>query len=158
MYRRSTRAVTLDEVRGPIRAELAAHAERNQLTVDDSARLWLTHSDNLPATSVFGRALGRRANPADPDTSHDVLVVLVGKHLVIVTSGEKRGTVALSLPLVAASVSPGPHLNPESDAGFSVSGFPGDHNAPGTFFVGLGPESAGCYEVVRAAIVDAKSR
>ncbi len=157
MYRRSTRAVALDELPDPVRAELAAFAERNQLTVDDSVRLWLTHSENMPATSVLGRALGRRANSADPDTSHDVAVILLDKHLVIVTAGDKRGVASLSLPLIGASVSPGPHLDPSVDQGFSVSGFPGDHNAPGTFFVGLGPEPAGCYEAVRAAIVEAKA-
>lgn len=157
MYARSTRTVTLDEVPDRMRAELAAEAQRKQLTTADDARLWLTHSVNLPAKSTFGRALGRRANPADPDAEHDVLVALLTKYLVIVIAGDERGTAALSLPLLEASVSPGPHIAPANDNGFAITGFPGDNNAPGTFFVGLGPDDSGCYEAVRQAIAAAKA-
>ncbi|GAB10554.1 hypothetical protein GOARA_060_00050 [Gordonia araii NBRC 100433] len=157
MYRRSTRTATLADLPERVRAELVAHAEANQLTVDDSARLWLTHSVNLPAKSVFGRKLGRRRNSADPDAEHDVLLALLPKNLVIVTAGEKRGVGALSVPLSQAGVAPGPVLGPIEDEGFTVSGFPGDNSAPGTFFVGLGPDDAGCFEAVRDAIVEAKA-
>ncbi len=156
MYRRCTRAVALPAVPERLRAGLTVHAEANQLTVDDATRFWLTHSENLPAPTALGRAFGRRANPADPDAEHDVLVALLATHLVVVTAGDKRGLAALSVPLLAAAVSPGPRLG-GADEGFSVSGFPGEHNAPGTFFIGLGPDPAGCYEAVRQAVVAAKS-
>jgi hypothetical protein len=36
----------------------------------------MTHSENSPASSAFGKLLRRRANPSDPDEEHWTAVVL----------------------------------------------------------------------------------
>ena len=92
-----------------------------------------------------------------------MLVVLHTTHLVVVTTGENRGTAAISVPLSQASVRVGSALENSftavEDSGVTVGGFPGDHGQAGTFYIGLGPEPAGaeCAEAIRAAITDAKN-
>lgn len=159
MYHRSTSTTAVADLPRPLADELLRHADTQQLSVPADAQVWVTRSENLPATSGVGRLLGRRANSADPDAEHVTAVVLLRAHLVVVISGARRGTSAISLPLASAAISPGPHLRAVTDSGFSVAGFAGDANRPGTFFIGLGDDPAGsdCYEAVRAALVAAKA-
>lgn len=164
MYRRSTRETSLASLPPALADALARHAAAHQLALD-GARLWLTHSENPPAEGFLGKLLGRRANPVDPDVAHDTVLVLHRTQLLVATSGEKRGTAVLSVPLLQASVSRGSPLPagfasvPGANDGLSVSGFPGEHGRPGSYFVGLGPEpdAAECERAVTAAIAAAKN-
>ncbi|MCT7656981.1 hypothetical protein [Mycobacterium deserti] len=161
-YVRHTRPVQIDELPAHVRENLSAHAESRQLALG-TARLWLTHSENPPAGSAFGRLVGRRLNPADPDAEHITVLVLHPTHLLVVTDGAKRGTAVLSLPLMQASVAAGTGLGPAFDrladepGGFTITGFAGEQ--PGSYFVGMGPEpeAVDCFEEVRSAIAAAKN-
>jgi hypothetical protein len=161
-YVRHTRAVQLDELPGRVRDKLAEHAESRQIDLGN-VRAWLTHSENPPASSGFGKLLKRRANPADPDEEHRTIVVLHPTQVLVVIDGAKRGTSVLSLPLAQASLAPGPglagKLNAEAveSTGFTLTGFPGEQ--PGSFYVGLGPESDAqeCISAVRSAITAARN-
>ena len=163
-YRRSTRAVTLGEVPPVLRDAIADHATKHQLSLD-SVRAWLTHSENPPATGLFGKLFGKRANSVDPDAEHDSLLVLHRTHVVIATTGAKRGTAVLSLPLLQASVVRGSGVAarlamkvPGADDGMTISGFPGDEGRPGTYFFGLGtePAAADCFVALETAIMGVK--
>jgi hypothetical protein len=158
MYVRHTRSVQIDELPAHVRDTLMAHAEARQITLDKT-RMWVTSSENPPASSAFGRLFGRRANPADPDSEHTTLLVLHPTHLLVVTDGAKRGTAALSLPLMQASVAEGAGLGPVAadPGGFTITGFEGEQR--GSYYVGLGsePEAADCFSAVRSAITAAKN-
>lgn len=163
-YIRTTRAVTLAEVAPPLRDAVAEHAAKNQLTLD-GARAWFTHSENPRSTGLLGKLLGRRANPVDPDATHDTLLVLLPRHVVVATTGERRGTAVMSLALLQASVVRGSGVSarlamnvPGAEDGMTVSGFPGEEGRPGTYYVGLGAEAAAteCYTALEAAITNAK--
>ena len=162
MYLRRTRSVQIDELPAAVRDALTAHAEARQLSLD-GARMWITHSENPPSASTFGRLLGRRRNPADPDTEHTTVLVLHPTHVLVVTDGARRGTAVLSLPLIQASVTAGTGLGPALDhraadpGGFTITGFAGEQ--PGSYYVGMGaePEAAECFEAVRSAIAAAKN-
>lgn len=162
MYERTSGRITMAELPEQMRSAIAAHADGRQLVIDPASPVWLHHSVNRPSSSAVGRLLGRRANSADPDAEHDVAVVLHRTHVLITTAGARRGVAVLSLPLVQASVSPGTRVQLPGagvDAGFSISGFPGDEGRPGSFFIGVGPEPAGteCQEAVRTAVTAAKN-
>lgn len=163
MYRRSTRAVALADLPASMSDHLARHAAERQLELR-GARAWITHSENPPGTGLLAKALGRRANPVDPDAEHHTAVLLHSTHLVVATLGEKRGVSAVSLPLAQASVTRGSGIAARfgvasEDSGITVSGFPGEAGRPGTYFVGLGADAAGaeCAAAVEAAIVAAKN-
>lgn len=162
MYERHTQPGRLCELPPRISAKLTEHAESRQIDLRN-IRLWMIHSQNPPASSTFGKLLGRRANPSDPDEEHWTVVVLHPTQILVAIDGAKRGTAVLSLPLQQASVAPGLGLSAAlnhaaSDAtGFTITGFPGDQS--GTFYVGLGPEAAAaeCFSAVRSAITAAKN-
>ena len=136
-----------------VAAALRDHAASRQLTITDDLPAWSTRSINPPASSAIGRLRGRRANPADPDSENQTLVVLHPTHLLVVNSGAERGISALSVPLAIASIEA-----PESPDGFGVTGFAGDGGRPGSYYLGVGePQGAECREAVRAAIVAAKN-
>jgi hypothetical protein len=165
MYRRSTRALTMAQLPPSLAVALGRHAEGHQLVLD-AARVWLTHSENPAATSLFGKMFGRRANPLDPDSEHDSVLLLHTTHIVIATTGVQRGTSALSVPLAAASVVRGSALAAVIAAaaagaydGMTVSGFPGTEGRPGAYFFGLGhePAAADCFAATVAAIAAAKA-
>lgn len=164
MYRRTTRELRLDALPAPLSVALAEHAARHQLTLDPSLRVWLTHSENPVQAGLFG-LFGRRANPVDGDASHDGALVLHATHLCIATHGEKRGTAVLSVPLLSASMVRGSGVSarlaatvPGADDGITLSGFPGEHGRPGTYFFGLEPGAPleACASAVEAAIAAAK--
>lgn len=164
MYRRSTRESTLDELAPPVRAALTKHAEANQLVLGAGTRVWVTHSENPPAEGFFGKLFSSRANSADPDVAHDTIIVLHTSHLVFVTSGEKRGTSALSIPIAQASLARGNAVAAKlgvtgTDDGVTITGFPGQHGQHGSYFVGLGTDAAGaaCAEALEGAIVASKN-
>lgn len=163
MYERSTRMVRFDQLSMPLTQALAQHAEDNQITLADDMPAWLTHSINVPSQSILGKLFGRKGKRTDRDAEHDVLVVLHPRQVIIVTSGEKRGTEALDLPLEHATIRVGSPLETRfsavEDAGFTLGGFPGDQGKSGTFYIGLGSEPAGaeCAEAIRAAITEAKN-
>lgn len=163
-YLRTTRAVTVAELSAPLRDALADHATKNQLSLD-GARAWLTHSDNPPASGLFGKLLGRRANPVDPDASHHSVLVLISRHAIIATTGERRGTSVLSVPLLQAAVVRGSGVAarlamnvPGAEDGMTLSGFPGEEGRPGTLYFGLGnePAAAECFTALEQAIANAK--
>jgi hypothetical protein len=162
MYVRHTRPVLMRELAPQVREKLADHAESRHLDLA-GVRLWLTHSENPAAETGFGKLLRRRANSADPDVEHDTVVVLHPTHVLVVIDGAKRGTSVWSLPLAQASVVPGTaigatlgHSAAEAE-GFTLTGF--ESAQPGSFFVGLGPESAAaeCFSAIKSAIIAAKN-
>jgi hypothetical protein len=164
VYRRTTREADLGALAPGLSEAISAHAASRQIVLSQT-RVWVTHSENPPAEGFFGKLFGSRANSADPDTEHDTVLVLHPTHLLVATAGAKRGTSVLSLPLMQASVSRGNAIAARfagaamADDGLTVSGFPGEHGRPGTYFVGLGAEPAGaeCARAVEAAIVAAKN-
>ncbi len=164
MYRRTTRELPFASLSPELSQAISAHADSRQIVLSQP-RVWVTHSENPPATGFFGKLFGSRANSADPDTEHDTVLVLHPTHVLVATSGAKRGTSVLSVPLMQASVTRGNSIAARlggpmaSDDGLTISGFPGEHGRPGTYFVGLGPEaaSADCARAVEAAIVSVKN-
>lgn len=152
-YERTTTRADLSDLTATIAAALREHAESRRLTLTDDLPAWSTRSINPPAASWLGKLLGRRANPVDPDSEHQTLVVLHPTHLIVVISGAERGVAAMSAPLSLASIE-----QPESADGFAVSGFAGDAGRPGTFYLGVGePDGDECREAVRAAITAARN-
>ncbi len=166
LYVSSTRRLTFDEVPEPLRAEIVAHAARASLLLREVGG-WLTHRENPPSKSLFGRLFGSRSNSADPDPHHDVVLLLHPTHVVVGTHGPVRGSSVLSLPLAQATVARGgllaralgPGADAPSDDGLTISGFPGTDGRPGTFFVGLGagPDAEACFAAVSEAIVRIKN-
>jgi hypothetical protein len=166
MYLRHTQAVRLAELPDHIRNKLAEHTASRQIELSNP-RVWVTRSENPPASSAFGKLLRRRANPVDPDEEHYTVVVLHPTQILIVTDGVKRGTAVLSLPLAQASVATGTGLSATLNSattglgadpgGFTVTGFPGEQ--VGSFYVGLGPEvdAVECFSAVESAIAAAKN-
>lgn len=162
MYVRQTRSVDFDELPERMRTKLTEHAESRQIRLVD-LRLWLTHSENPPASSGLGKLLRRRANPTDPEPQHDTVVVLHPTQVLVITDRVKHGTTVLSLPLAQASVASGTGFGARLDAvagdtaGFTITGFPGEQ--VGSLYIGLGPEPAAaeCLSAVRDAISTAKN-
>jgi hypothetical protein len=162
MYVRNTQAVQLNELPAHIANKLAEHAEPRQIDLKN-VRAWLTHSQNPSASSGFGKLLRRRANPSDPDDEHYTIVVLHPTQVLVAIDGAKRGTAVLSLPLAQASLADGLGLTGTlkseaiDQAGFTLTGIPGEHT--GSFYIGLGPEPAAaeCISAVRSAITAAKN-
>ncbi len=159
MYRRTTTETRLSTLPPALAKELARHAAEHLISLDHPApRCWLTHSENPPAEGLFGRLLGRRANPVDPEAEHWTALVLQVTHILVATLGEKRGAVAMSIPLERASLSRGEPLAARyglagGEDGVVLSGFPGAEGPPGTIFVGLAGESgAACARAVEEAI------
>src|SRR5688500_6298739 len=92
LYRSSTRELPASSIPEPLATRVRAYAEQNQIILDDTrVRVWITRSENLPAEGFFGKLLGRRANPVDPDAEHDTLLLLHSTHLLLGTAGAKRG-------------------------------------------------------------------
>ena len=163
MYVRHTRSAKMSELDPRLRDQLIAHAESRHINLTD-VRLWVTHSENPPADSGFGKLLRRRANPTDPDIEHDTVIVLHRTHIVIAVDGAKRGTSVLSVPLIQASIATGAGIPATvakgvgESSGFTITGFGGDVR-PGSFYVGLGvePAAAECFTAVESAITLAKN-
>lgn len=165
MYRRQTTRLRFAALAPHLASALADHARARQLTLDAELPCWLTHSENPRAEGLLGSLLGRRANPVDPDAAHDGVLVIHATQLLVGTTGEKRGTVVLSLPLALASVVRGSGVSaklaaavPGADDGITISGFPGEHGRTGTYFFGLeaGAELEACASAVASAIAAAK--
>jgi hypothetical protein len=162
-YLRRTRSVHLNELAPHVREKLADHAESRQLELT-GVRMWLTHSENPPATSGLGKLMRRRANSADPDAAHDTVVVLHPTHVLVAIDGARRGTSVLSLPLLQASIARGTGLGAELDrlsgdtGGFTLTGIEGG-DRPGSYYVGLGtePDAAECFTALESAIAAAKN-
>jgi hypothetical protein len=162
MYVRHTHSVQFNELPTRISNKLTEHAASRQIDLRN-VRVWMTRSENPPASSALGKLLRRRANPSAPDQEHCTVLVLHPTQILVVTDGAKRGTAALSLPLAQASVTPGTGLSAGLDptagdqARFTITGFGGDQT--GSFYIGLGPEAAAaeCLSAVRSAITAAKN-
>jgi hypothetical protein len=162
LYSRSTRALAFAELEPSFRSAVVEHAAKHQLELA-SLRTWLTHSENPPATSFFGKLFGQRSNSVDPDPWHDTLIALHPTHLIVGTHGPKRGTSVLSLPLAQASLQRGSAgrgmPGAPTDDGITIEGFPGTVGRPGSYFVGLGPDAADeCFSAVESAVRAAKNR
>ena len=163
LYRSETRELPLANLPSPLLEKLREHTSKTQLTLE-GVRCWLTHSINPPAESFFGKLLGRRANPADPEAEHDTAVVLHPRYVLVASFGAKRGAIALSLPLAQASIARMSALaarlgGTASEPGMDLTGFPGEHGNAGSYFVKLGEDADGaeCYRAVEAAIVAEKN-
>ncbi|MDL9945788.1 hypothetical protein QSJ19_09340 [Gordonia sp. ABSL11-1] len=161
-YERTTVATDLDDLPTDMRAALGAYGLAHQLSLDDALPAWSTRSVNPPSTTMMGKLFRRRANPTDPDSEHQTVVIVHPSHVIVVISGSERGVTVLSTPLAIASITDGPTIGGvgSGETGFTITGLPGDAGWPGSFYVGLGPEPAGrdCAEAVRAAVVAAKNR
>ena len=105
LYVRHTRSVRIVELPRRICGKLAEHAASRHIDLND-VRVWLTHSENPPAGSAFGKLLRRRANRADP--------------------AEEHWTAVLSVPLLQASMTA--EAGSGEHAGFMITGFPGRAN------------------------------
>jgi len=153
LYVRHTQSVRIVELPRRVCGKLAEYAASHQIDLND-VQVWLTHSENPPASSAFGKLLRRRANPVDPDEEHWTALVLHPTQILVATDGAKRGTAVISLPLTQASLTAEPGFG--DPAGFTITGFPGEQT--GSCYVGLGPEpdAAGCISAVHGAISAAK--
>jgi hypothetical protein len=164
LYRSTTRSLSFDALPAALAAKVREHAAAHQLALD-GARVWLTHSENPKAEGFFASLLGRRSNPLDSDAEHWTCVVLHRAWILVATVGEKRSASALSLALTAASITRGQVLAGAfgavgpSDPGFSITGFPGDHGRPGSYFVKVGDDDDGraCFAEVERAVLAAKN-
>ena len=129
-----------------ISKKLTEHAESRQIDLRN-VRLWMTHSENPPASSGFGKLLRRRANPSDTDEEHwrktrdRGPVVTVGAGL----GGSRHWRQRRAEPCAGDA------------AGFTITGFEGD--LTGSFYIGLGPEAAAaeCFSALRSAITAAEN-
>ncbi|MCB9588361.1 MAG: hypothetical protein H6718_23335 [Polyangiaceae bacterium] len=166
MYRRSTSQASFGSLPPALREAFERHAAERQLILKGDERCWITHSENPPASGFFGKLLSRRANHLDPDVEHDSALVLHPTCLLVGTSGAKRGTFVLSVPLLQASVTRGSGLAarlgtsvPGVADGMSITGFPSHEGRLGTYFFGLGSEPAAeaCLNSVESAILAAKN-
>jgi len=165
LYESLTRSCPLQGVPAPLLAALEAQAGKASLSLG-GVHVWCTHRVNPAATSFFGKLIGRRANPHDPDAEHDMVLVLHPTHLLVGTCGASRGATVLSIASLVATVSRGSVLagafaqraDLPSDDGLTIAGFPGVEGRPGTYFFGMGgPEADACYAAVSAAVAAAKN-
>jgi hypothetical protein len=167
LYRSQTRSIPIPELPAALRNALLTHADTKKLKLV-AANAWLTHRENPASETMFGKLFSKRANSADPDAAHDMVLVLHATHLLVGTSGPVRGTAVLSLPLLVATVTRGsllagrvsrPGLDVPSDDGLTIRGFPGEQGNPGTYFMGLGAGAAAdaCRHAVMAAVEGAKN-
>lgn len=164
LYRSTTRACSVESLPAALAAKVRAHAAANQLALD-GARVWLTRSENPKAEGFLAGLLGRRSNPLDADAEHFTCVVLHRAWILVGTLGEKRGASALSLALTSASITRGQVLAGAfgavgpSDPGFSITGLPGEHGRPGSYFVKVGDDDDGraCFAEVERAVIAAKN-
>jgi len=163
MYQRTTTTADLSTLPPAIEAALRTYADEHQLEVTDDLPAWVTRSLNPTATSFLGKIFKRRANPTDPDSEHQTLVVLHPTHLIVVVSGAERGVSTLSVPLALASirdrlVAPAGGGSDVAEGGFTVGGPLGGDGRQGDFFVGTGPpDGERCRDAIRTAISAAKN-
>lgn len=154
-YQRTTTRADLSALAPGIGAALREYSDTHQLAITDDLPAWLTRSINPPSTSLFGKLFARRANPVDPDSEHQTLVVLHPTHLIVVVSGARRGTAALAAPLARATMDDELTDDSLASTGFTVTGF---HDGPGSFHIGVGaPDGTQCHDEVKAAIIAAKN-
>lgn len=158
LYLRETRPIELSAVPPALREAIVAWGARHQVALD-SVTAWHTHSVNPPGEGLLARLLGRRANPVDPDTEHDAVLVLHPTHLIVGTLGARRGVSVLGAPIMQCSVTRGSLLAARlggaapTDDGITLSGFPGAEGRPGTYFFGLGGAgSDSCFAAVESAV------
>lgn len=155
-YERSTRTTTLARLPEPIQAAMLKRASATQLTIDDRAPAYLTHSRRLRKPGLFARLTGT----ADKDTEHQTAFVLAAKDLLVATHGARRGTAVLNARLEDVEVaSLADRLNAMGlelgDDGVTVTGFPVSVEgvtSRGSYFIGLGPPEG---ENARAALIEA---
>ena len=167
LYRSETRSVPIPQLPSVLRNALLTHADTKKLKLV-KAHAWVTTRENPASTTMFGRLFKKRANSADADAVHDMVLVVHETHLLVGTSGARRGTSILSLPLLVATATRGSLLAARmqtravdlpGDDGLTISGFPGDAGNPGTYFMGLGAGAAAeaCVDAVLAAVAAAKT-
>jgi hypothetical protein len=162
LYRSETRSIPIPDLPSALRNALLMHADRKKLRLI-KASAWITNRENARSETMFGKLFGRRSNNADPDASHEMVLVIHETHLLVGTSGPVRGTTILSLALLAATLTRGSLLRGDavpSDDGLTISGFPGgEHGAAATYFMGLGAGAAAesCVEAAMAAVDAAKN-
>lgn len=167
LYRSQTRSILVSALPSTLRNALLTHADGKKLAMVATSA-WLTHRENPPSTTMFGKLFGKRSNDVDPDAEHDMVLVLHATHLLVGTSGARRGTTILSLPLLVATATRGgllagrtqrSNVDSPSDDGLTISGFPGDHGSPGTYFMGLGAgaDADACVRAVMSALEAAKN-
>ncbi len=154
-YTRQTTEISVAEAPRPLAAALKKHAEERQLKLEN-VRCWLTRSDNPPAEGFFGKLLGRRANPVDPNSWSMTLVVLHPTHILVSMHTESGLSGTLSAPLLQLALKRG--TGGGITGGFTLTGFPAE-GQPASYYVGLGSEPVAdeCMQRVEAALVAAKN-
>ncbi|CAN5917239.1 hypothetical protein BH11MYX4_BH11MYX4_49210 [soil metagenome] len=153
LYRSETRSVPIPSLPSTLRNALLTHADKKKLKMV-AAHAWLTHRENPASETMFGKLFGKRSNRADPDASHDMLLVLHATHLLVGTSGVTGGTKIRSLSLLHATAKRGS----DADAGLTIGGFPPTAADAPTYFMGLGagPAAEACVLAVLDALDAAK--
>lgn len=153
LYRSETRSVPIPSLPSTLRNALLTHADKNKLRMV-AAHAWLTHRENPASGTMFGKLFGKRSNRADPDASHDMVLVLHATHLLVGTSGATCGTKIRSLSLLLATAKRGN----DADAGLTIGGFPPTAVDPLTYFMGLGAgaDAEACVLAVLGAVEAAK--
>jgi hypothetical protein len=167
LYRSQTRSIPIPDLPAALRNAFLMHAERKKLKLI-RAHAWLTRRENPASGTMLGRLLRKRVNAADPDAEHEMVLVVHATHLLVGTSGARRGTSVLSLPLLAATVTRGSlraghHRagagDVPDDDGLTISGFPDEGGSSGTYFMGLGAgaDAEACVHAALAAVEAAKN-
>ena len=165
-YQSETRSTTIGDLPSDLRGALIAHAEKRKLKLI-LASVWQTHRENPASATMFGRLLGKRVNEADQDASHDMVLVLHASHLLVGTSGRRRGTTVFSVPLLLATLTRGGLVatgrggafEAPSDDGLNIAGFAEKDGAAGSHFMGLGAGAVAeaCVLAAMAAVDGAKA-
>ena len=157
LYERVSRRCAATSIDMALRAEIADHAEANQLgdVIGDALACCDTRSVRLQKPGLLLRLTGS----GDPDPEHRTIVLVTRRYLVVLVTGEKRGTHVRSARLDGLSVGTSP-LAAELDSGVSATGlWSGDTTGPASFFIGLGDDEPGKSFLadLQAAIIDAKA-
>ncbi len=156
-YERTTRATTLGDLPEPLRSAAVDEIESASLAVPSDSRAFLTHNRRLRKGGLFARATGI----ADKDPEHDTALVIGPRDVVVVVSGEHRGTTVMHARLEDAETGHG--LGERFAAvpaevladGVEITGFPVSGygtSGRGTYFVGLGSPDG---DAARVALDDA---
>ena len=150
LYRSQTRSIPIPSLPSALRNALLTHADSKKLKMAQ-AQAWLTHRENPLSTTMLGKLLKKRANPADGDAEHDLVLVVHATSLLFGASGAARGTKIRSILLTEATVT----RDRGADGGLTIAGF---STEPVTCFMALAPgaESDACADAVTSAIAAAQ--
>lgn len=138
-YKRTTRRCAPSGLRPELAAELRRHA-RDRFSVDVDAEALCcceTTSERTRRPGLFGRLLG-----ASGEAVHHTAAIVTPAWLFWATSGEKRGTTALSARLADLETVGDFDSKLVQDTGLEVFGVLTGFRERGSAFIGLGTEEA----------------